>query len=215
MARRAPTVYAFMDESGDAGSNVRKGASPHFVLVLVETTEPDQLRDALEQLRVRLNLPREFEFHYSETHMPWARAGFFALLSSLEMRVRAAVLDKSKLPKEAARWRKLEMYEYVLSELVKRSRPAELRDAILIVDGERASGNEPFLRGLRQAMSALGEKQHRGRIFKAIVLKQAKREDGLQYADMIAGAIAEGVKHGESPYDMAIAEKLAILLQLP
>lgn len=204
-----------MDESGDAGVNLRKGASTHFVLVLVETTEPEALRQALQQLRVKLNLAQDFEFHYHETRMSWARAGFFALLRSLDVRVRAAVLDKTKLTKEASRWRKLDMYEYVLGELIKRSRPAELRDAILVIDGERQSSNEPFLRGLRQAMSLLGERQHRGRIFKAIVLKEAKREDGLQYADMIAGAIAEGVKHGESPYDMAIAEKLAILLTLP
>lgn len=48
-----------------------------------------------------------------------------------------------------------------------------------------------------------------------ISAKESKREDGLQYADMIAGAIAEGVKHGESPYDLAIAEKLVTLLTLP
>jgi len=64
-------------------------------------------------------------------------------------------------------------------------------------------------------MTILGEKQHRGRIFKSIVLKEANREDGLQYADMIASAIAKGVKHGESPYDLAIAEKIEILLTLP
>ncbi len=147
--------------------------------------------------------------------MPWARAGFFALLRSLDIRVRAAVLDKTKLPEEAERWRKQQIYEYVLGELVKRSTPSELHDAILVIDGERQSSNEPFLRGLRQAMSLLGEAQHRGRIFKSIILKESKREDGLQYADMIAGAIAEGVKQGESPYDLAIAEKLAILLMLP
>lgn len=204
-----------MDESGDAGLNVRKGASPHFVMVLVETTAPEVLRESLQDLRTKLNLSKDFEFHYHATQMPWVRAGFFSLLRALDVRVRAAVLDKTKLQKEAARWRKPEVYEYVLSELVKRARPTELHDAILIVDGERQGSNEPFLRGLRQAMSLLGEKQHRGRIFKSIVLKEAKREDGLQYADMIAGVIAEGVKHGESPYDMAIAEKLAILLQLP
>jgi hypothetical protein len=214
MKKPSPTVYAFMDESGDAGSSVRKGASPHFVLVLVETTDPEQLHIALDNLREKLNLARHFEFHYHKTQMSWARAGFFALLRSLDVRVRAAVLDKTKLT-TAERWRKQQMYEYILSELVKRSAPSDLHDAILVIDGERQTSNEPFLRGLRQAMTRLGEMQHRGRIFKSIVLKEAKREDGLQFADMIAGAIADGVKHGESPYDLAIAEKLAILLTLP
>ena len=69
MSKRAPTVYAFMDESGDAGVNLREGASTHFVLVLVETTEPEALRQALQQLRVKLNLAQDFEFHYHETRM--------------------------------------------------------------------------------------------------------------------------------------------------
>lgn len=204
-----------MDESGDAGTNVARGASPHFILVPIETTKPDELRDALHQLRSKLNLSSQFEFHYYKTQMNWARAGFFAMLRSLDLRVRAAVLDKSRLPDEAQHWRKLQMYEYVLGEIVKRSRPAELHNAVLIIDGERQSSNESFLRGLRLAMTMLGESQHRRRIFKSIVFKESKREDGLQYADMIAGAIAESVKHGESPYDLAIAEKLVILLSLP
>lgn len=41
-----PTVYAFMDESGDAGGNIHRGASPYFVVVFVETTEPEAVRTA-------------------------------------------------------------------------------------------------------------------------------------------------------------------------
>ena len=149
-----------------------------------------------------LNLPKHFEFHYRKTQMPWVRAGFFALLRSLDIRVRAAVLDKMRLSKETRKWHKQQMYEYVLSEIVKHSNSAELHDAILVIDGERQSSAEPFLRGLRQAMAALANEQRRGRIFKSILLREARREDGLQYADMIAGVLPTA-----SAYDISIAEK--------
>ncbi len=94
MAKRAPTVYAFMDESGDPGRDVRRGASRHFILTLVETIEPDRLRDELQRLRLALNLHEQFEFHYHNTRSVERRAAFFVLLRALNLKVRAAIIDK-------------------------------------------------------------------------------------------------------------------------
>jgi hypothetical protein len=68
---------------------------------------------------------------------------------------------------------------------------------------------------LRQYLSKIGRDQKRGRIFKAIVLKASKREDGLQYADMVAGVLAERTTHGESAYDDYVDSKLKVFLQMP
>src|SRR5713226_5863986 len=102
-ARSRPTVYAFMDESGDAGGNLHKGASPHFVLAMVETTQPENLRDELKRLRAALHLPAAFEFRYHDTRNASVRAAFFVLLRSLDVRLRAAAVDKARLPEEAQR----------------------------------------------------------------------------------------------------------------
>ena len=211
-AKSRQTVYAFMDESGDAGGNVRKGASSHFVLALVETTEPEHLREELRRLRIALGLPASFEFRYHDTRKIAMRAAFFVLLHSLDVRVRAAVVDKSKLPEEAWRWGEQEMYEYALGELVKHSSVDELSEAILVIDGER---KQRFVQKLRQYLSQIGREQRRGRIFKAIVLKESKREDGLQFADMVAGVLAERTEHGESTFDDYVDSKLKVMLQLP
>jgi hypothetical protein len=211
MRQVQPTVYALMDESGDAGWNVRRGASSHFVLVMVETTNPELLREELKRLRVTLNLPRNFEFRYHDTRMVWARAAFFALLRSLDLRVRAAIVDKARLSKEVQTWTELEMYD--LGALVQRSPPEELSEAILVIDGER--GKQQFVRRLRQYFSQLGRQQGRRRVFKAIVLKDSRREDGLQYADMIAGVLTERIKRGESAYDDDVDSRMRLLLFLP
>lgn len=201
-----------MDESGDAGGNIRKGASSHFVLAMVETIEPEHLREELRRLRTALGLPAAFEFRYHDTRKISIRAAFFVLLRSLDLRVRAAIVHKSKLPEEARRWGEQEMYEYAVGELVKHSSVDELSEAILVIDGER---KQRFVQKLRQHLSKIGREQKRGRIFKAIVLKESKREDGLQFADMVAGVIAERTDHGESAYDDYVDSKLKVLLQLP
>src|SRR5437868_15237926 len=121
MKRSTPTVYAFMDESGDPGSRNRKGASSHFILVLVETIEPEKLRTELKQLRVALYLPTAFEFRYHDTRSVERRAAFFVLLRSLDLGIRAAIVEKNRLPEVAERWREQEFYEYALGEIIKHS----------------------------------------------------------------------------------------------
>lgn len=209
-----PTVYAFMDESGDAGGNVHRGASPYFVVVFVETTEPETLCENLRDLRTKFNLPRRFEFRYHDTRMAWARGAFFTLFRSLDVRVRAAVVDKARLSSEARDWGRQEMYEYVLGEMVSRSARDELYMAVLVIDGQRESSAKPFIRGLRRRFDQIERAQKRGRIFKAIQLKEARREDGLQYADMVAGALAEELRHGTSAYRADVAAKMRLLLRL-
>lgn len=209
---RAPTVYAFLDESGDTGTNISRGASPYFIVVMVETTEPEKLRTELQHLRQVLNLPATFEFRYHDTRKVAVRVAFFALLRSLDIRIRAAVVDKTRLPQQAGHWSESEMYEYTIGEIVKHSSIDELSEAILVIDGER---KRRFVQRLRQYLSALGRAQKRGRVFKAIVLKESKREDGLQFADMVAGVLAETVTHGESAYEDAVNSKMRLLLRLP
>ena len=213
MPTRTLTVYAFMDESGDAGMNLRKGASPYFVVVFVETTEPEILREQLRDLRAEFNLPRTFEFRYHDTRMTWAREAFFTLFRSLDVRVRAAVVDKAQLSEEAQMWSEREMYQYAIGAMVSHSSPEELCEAVLVIDGERAK--QEFVRALRIYLSQLSDELWRDRIFKNIVLKEARREDGLQFADMVAGVLAERVEHGKSAYADAVAEKTIILLRLP
>lgn len=202
-----------MDESGDPGGDVRRGASPHFVLVLVETTQPDVLRDELQQLRKALNLSALFEFRYHDTRSASRRAAFFVLMRSLDVHVRAAIVDKTQLPDQVRTWGEAEMYEYALGEIVKHSLPSELNEAILVVDGEASKRN--FILRLRTWATRLAREQKRERIFKSIVLRESRREGGLQFADMAAGVLAEMAQHGESAYETYVMSKIRLLLTLP
>ncbi|TAH48191.1 MAG: DUF3800 domain-containing protein [Chloroflexota bacterium] len=214
MSKRAPTVYAFMDESGDPGRDIRRGASRHFVLVLVETTEPDTLRDELERLRLALNLHEQFEFHYHSTRSVERRAAFFVLLRALNLKVRAAIIDKNHLPQSFSAF-DTELYAFAVGELVTRAEPNDLEEAILIVDGERGETTEKTIAGIRKHLSRLYESRARVRAFKKLIARNSETEAGLQFADMVVGALAERAVHGESPYDDYVDSKLVDLWWYP
>ncbi len=158
MSKRAPTVYAFMDESGDPGGALEFGASPHFIVVMLETTEPEFVRDELKKLRFKLNLPQAFEFWYHDTQMPWARAESFKLFRSLDVRVRAALIDKTQLGKDFV-FGQHALYKLAVGGLVLRASPAELSDAVLVIDGKHGAPTNDLLAALRQHSSRLCEKQ--------------------------------------------------------
>jgi len=210
MTRARTTVYAFMDESGDAGGNVRKGASPHFVLAMVETTAPDHLRDELKRLRIALHLPATFEFRYHDTRNVSVRAAFFVLLRSLDLRIRAAIVDKARLPEDFD-YGHQGLYSFVVGELVMRAPTNELQDAILVVDGERGTATGNLLNGIRRYLTRLYQERQRVRAFRKLVARNSKSEDGLQFADMVAGVLAERATHGESAYDDYVNAKLVDL----
>ncbi len=214
MSKRAPTVYAFMDESGDPGSRARKSASTHFILVLVETTEPDTLRQELKRLRAALNLSAVFEFRFHDTRSLERRAAFFVLMRALDLKIRAAVIDKTNLPKNFAAF-DAALYGFALGELVARASPQDLHDAILVMDGEGGETTEKTLNGIRRHLTLLYAERKRVRAFRKLVARNSRNEDGLQFADMVAGALAERVEHGESPFDDYVDAKIVDLWIYP
>lgn len=214
MSKRSPTVYAFMDESGDPGSLARASASSHFVLVLVETIAPETLEQELKRLRAALNVSSVFEFRYHETRSVERRAAFFVLVHALDLKIRVAVIDKAKLPASFAAF-DAALYAFALGELVARASPQDLQDAILIMDGEGGETTEKTLNNIRRHLTRLYNEQKRARAFRKLIARNSRNEAGLQFADMVAGAFAERVKHGESPYDDYIDSKLVDLWEYP
>lgn len=48
-----------------------------------------------------------------------------------------------------------------------------------------------------------------------MIARNSRNKEGLQFADMAAGALAERVKHGESPYDEYVDSKIVDLWEYP
>ena len=142
------------------------------------------------------------------------RAAFFVLLRSLDLRVRAAVVDKTQLAEDFD-YKDRGIYSFALGELVMRAPMYELQDAILVLDGQRGATTENLLNGIRRYLTRLYQERQRVRAFRKLVARNSKAEDGLQFADMVAGVLAERFVHGESAYDDYINAKLADLWIYP
>ena len=83
----------------------------------------------------------------------------------------------------------------------------DIADDILIVDGAVPS----LIRDLRVRLSAICRDEGRRRPFKKIVSADSGREDGLQLADMVAGAIMQSTKGTDVEYYQTFADKVVDL----
>lgn len=196
------TQYHFLDESGDPGLEGQASSSDYFALAIVQLTERAPLPD-LAYARQLLHLSPSFEFKYHKT-TPEQKAVFFRAIRTLPFRVRAAIIEKSSLPQRFAGLRGQELTIALIVELILRSSPLDIADDILVIDGAKRA----FLWTLRVKLSRECRQLRRVRSFGTIVGGDSKRDDGLQLADMVVGAVRQHVMAAESSYYRTFADKV-------
>src|SRR5690349_2159900 len=122
------------DESGDVSFNFTKGASRYFVVTVIATQFPDELRKLLDKVRQDSKLPMRYEFGYHKLSSEQLRKRVFSVLSSAEFDVWAILVDKAVLPEAFKAMSGLDFYLYFVSELICQI-PANIRNGgTLILD---------------------------------------------------------------------------------
>jgi len=177
------TQYFFVDESGDPGLEGQASSSSHFVITMVQLPARVSLRP-LVNLRKTLQVKTTFEFKYHKTATA-PKDRFFRDVLSIPFRVRAVVVDKLQL---RLNWRYLQpqaLTTNLIIHLTFRASELDIANEILIIDGATPA----FCRSLRVQFTERCKKENRIRPFKNIIGANSRNEDGLQLADMIAGAI--------------------------
>lgn len=202
------TQYHFLDDSGDPGLS-GSSFTTHLVLAMVQLADSAPLTE-LAVIRRLLNLSPSFEFKY-HTAKPRQKAMFFELIQTLSFRVRTVVVTKSKLEERFARMNGQEWFVEFTSGLALRASERDLVGEVLIIDG----GTPSLCRALRVRLSEECRRMNRVRPFKKIVGGRSKSEDGLQLADMIAGATRRYFAAGEREYYKSFERKIVDLWQVP
>ena len=100
------------DESGDAGFNFAKGASRYFVVSVIATQHPDDLRGLLEKIRQDSGLPERYEFGYHKLSSGQLRKRVFSALSDATFDVWAILVDKAELSEAFKAMSGLDFYLY-------------------------------------------------------------------------------------------------------
>jgi Protein of unknown function (DUF3800) len=187
-------MLVFIDESGDPGFKVERGASSIFVasMVIFETADAAAATEqtiADSEAR-RLHNKKEFKFNKCSSDM---RDRFFSAVKGCNFSVRAIVVKKDVLYSKVLRTKKEKFYQFFINQMLKHDNGI-LQSAKVIIDG---SGDKVFRRDLSTALKNRGPK---GRIRE--VRFKSSRNDGLvQLADMCAGAIARSYRDDRADKD--------------
>ncbi|GAB4572739.1 MAG: hypothetical protein Fur0017_25030 [Anaerolineales bacterium] len=180
------------DESGDASFDFEKGASRHFVIAMIATPSPDNLRTALEKTRLDLNLAERYEFGFHKLHSEKLRKKVFVSLAQMDFEAWAIVVDKASLGKSFRAMTGLERYLFFVAELI-RCIPDEKRlDGTLILD-EFGHPNQTKIE-LKRILKALNIRHG----FRRISIRRSKSEPLIQIADLVAGAIWRRDTHNDT-----------------
>lgn len=197
------TQYFFADESGDAGLN-NKG-SAYYVVAMAQFSNREPVIE-LAALREDLNVSPNFEFHFYKMNSRQKDA-FFQAIRPLSFRVRVAALIKSQTPPTYQGLNSVELSIKLLVDLTLRASHLDIANDILVLDDQP----ESFIQSLRIHFTQAYKNAKRDRPFKKIVSSKSKNDDGLQMADMIAGAVRQFVWENDPAYFQTFSNKIVDL----
>ncbi|MEW5940182.1 MAG: DUF3800 domain-containing protein [Chloroflexota bacterium] len=201
------TQYFYVDESGEPGLHSHRG-SPYFVMAMVQMPNWEPISE-LAALREELHLAPSFEFHYVKMAAKQKQL-FYRALPPVFFRVRAAVLLKDDLPDQYRNLNGFDLTIELLTRLTLRASPLDIGNDILVIDG----ATDALRSVLRIRLSQECKPIKRVRPFKKIATASSHREDGLQLADMVAGAIRERAVNHDASYYQAFAKKVVDLWEV-
>lgn len=202
------TQYFFVDESGDPGLEGKAGSSSHLVVAMVQLPERMPLLP-LAHVRKTLRLSPTFEFKYHNTATA-PKDHFFRDVLSIPFRVRAVVANKLQLPPNWQQLMPQTLTTNLIVQLTFRASELDIANETLIMDGATLA----FCRSLRVQFTEHCKQQKRIRPFKKIIGANSKNEDGLQLADMIAGALRLHVMGISSEHFHRISSRIVDLWEL-
>lgn len=182
-------MLVLIDESGDAGFKLARGSTPHFVVAMVifdDFKEAERASAIIEAARTSLRIKTEFKFNKCSAQV---KDGFFGAVASCKFSVRALVVDKSKIYSDNLRENKDRFYNFFVKSLLQHDNNA-LAGARIKIDG---SGDREFKRELA---AYLKRESEAGKIV-SVKFSESHRDNLIQLADMVAGAIARSYREGD------------------
>jgi hypothetical protein len=174
-------MLLFIDESGDPGLKLGGGSSSFFcvALIIFEDNEDAETADlAITDLRSRLRLHENYEFRFNNSNRAM-REDFLSAATSYNFFYHGIIINKAKLTGPGFRVKE-SFYKYTCGLVFENAKPL-LSDATVIIDG---SGTRDFRRQLATYL-----RRKIGPLIRKVKIQDSKRNNLLQLADMVSGAI--------------------------
>lgn len=175
-----------IDESGDPGFKLTKGSTRYFVVAMVifrDFGQAEATSRAIRDLREKLGIKPEFKFNKTEKRH---RDSFFEAVRPFEFSVRALVVDKNNIYSPHLRDETDRFYNFFVNRLLHHDNGV-LTNARVKIDG---SGDRRF----KQELGSYMRRQLGGGKVRSIKFVDSRRDDLVQLADMVVGAVARSYK---------------------
>ena len=194
--------YAFGDESGDLGFAFGGGSSHYFVISLVLTSKPEEIRQEIENLRRKLGHPNRIEFRFSKLSDRY-RYEFLQLLARSQFEAYSLVIDKQKVLNQWAGKKDFEMYAEAFLQLVTNIPPHHFNHTKLFLD-QFGSIKRTRL-AIRQKLKNLPNQP-----FQSPKMSRSQGNDLIQCADMVAGSVRRYWEQNDDRFVQIIHKKLTV-----
>lgn len=174
-------MLVFIDESGDAGFKLSKGATPIFVAAMVIFSDAKAAQSTERVIRdTMITCHAEPEFKFSK-----CRAGtkdqFFLAVQNCPFTVRAIVVRKDVIYSPHLRVDKEDFYRFFVRQMMTHDN-GSLVHASVVID---SSGDRPFRKMLEASL-----RRQLGPRLKQLRFRDSRSDALVQLADMCVGAIA-------------------------
>lgn len=180
------------DEAGDVSFSFNKGASRYFVVAVIATAVPDDLRRLLARLRAESNLRANFEFKFNHLSSARLRKRILSELARAPFESWAIVADKTHLSDAYRVMQPYELYLFFVTELLQKI-PAQAREGATLILDKFGSASHLYTE-LNRFMKARAMPRH----FKRIQIRRSHSEPLIQIADIVAGALLRRDTDGDA-----------------
>lgn len=194
------------DESGDGSFNFAKGASRYFVVAVVGTQYPDDLRDLLEKIRHDSGLSERYEFGFHKLSSEKLRTRVFTALANASFDIWALLVDKATLPEAFKAMSGLDFYLYFVSELI-RQIPSQKREGSTLILDEFGYPDQT-----KDELKRIMKARNISHGFRRISIRRSQSEPLIQLADLIASAIWRRDTHNDTGAYEVIERKIKKLI---
>jgi hypothetical protein len=174
----------YLDWSGDAGFKFRRGSSRYLTFACVTCATP--FEQPLGVLRARYSLGKAFHFRFAKAS-EFIKPHFFAVVGAMPLRGVVLRVDKTRLPAESHHRRGEALLSELAAETICQMPAVPGEERTLVFDGPRAE--RALWQALRVACSARLREAGLPPMAQ-VQARPARAVDGLQVADMLAGAAA-------------------------
>lgn len=190
-------MFVYVDESGDSGVKGKKDSSEFFIVTAIifqNREDAEECSNIIDQLRKELNWNANHEFKFNKLSAQYRRR-FLRAVAESKFTYCTVVIDKKLLSGPGFQY-KNSFYKYPIRMLFQNSKEY-LDEAIVTID---KTGEREFRKEIESYLKRHTNTSSDSVCIKKVRMQDSHRDNLLQLADMVCGAVGRSLKTNKTDY---------------